>query len=51
VVAVAVTVEPVSLDKFPGNREKNREFFGFEADFPDGDANSPMILELWLEFP
>ena len=28
-VADAVTYEPVSIPKFPANREKNREFFNF----------------------
>jgi len=30
-VADAVTCEPVSTDKFPANREKNREFYKIAA--------------------
>ncbi|MGZ4924656.1 MAG: hypothetical protein ACXV5H_12000, partial [Halobacteriota archaeon] len=54
VVADAVTYEPVSIPKFPTNREKNREFFNFRArsrlrgpdpcnDFADLERNSLLI--------
>ena len=52
-VADAVTYEPVSIPKFPANREKNREFFNLgqsrlrgpdaRNDFGDLERNSLLI--------
>ena len=43
-VAEAVTYEPVSIPKFPANREKNREFFNFRSDRGSGGPIHAMIL-------
>jgi hypothetical protein len=43
VVADAVTYEPVSIPKFPANREKNREFFNFRPDRGSGGPIHAMI--------
>jgi hypothetical protein len=47
-VEEAVRVEPVSIPKFPANREKNREFFNFRAKSPlrgPGTRNDSADLE------
>jgi hypothetical protein len=50
-LADAVVVEPVSILKFPANREKNREFYDFRATPRIRGPVSPMNSRLSRQIP
>jgi hypothetical protein len=50
-VAHAVTFEPVSTDKFPANREKNREFYKIAALGAPETAISGAVTGFSLRIP
>jgi hypothetical protein len=51
VVADAVAVEPVSIAKFPANREKNREFCKIAASGAPETLNSAAVAGLPMQIP
>jgi hypothetical protein len=51
VVADAVIIEPVSILKFPANREKNREFFYFGTPGASREPTNPTISGLLSQIP
>ena len=51
VAADAVAVEPVSTPKFPGNREKNREFCKLVAFGAAETPNRAVVAGLLMQIP
>jgi hypothetical protein len=51
VAADAVQVEPVSTAKFPGNREKNREFCGIAVSVASETVNNAVVTGLPTQIP
>jgi hypothetical protein len=50
-VADAVHVEPVSIAKFPANREKNREFFRIAVSVGSETVNNTVVTGLPKRIP
>jgi hypothetical protein len=51
VVADAVAFEPVSIPKFPANREKNREFYRIAVSVASETVNNGVVTGLPKRIP